>query len=332
MGRPLARALPFGTAARSLQSVRLHPVAITVALLALAPSSSAAPPAKAAARAPVTPSEAAVTKAASSIFRQHSEHAERLTAISALFIGARYQLSPLGEGDRAGPDRDPIVRYDAFDCVTYVEQVMALSWYPSHRASSQKLQHIRYAHGKIAYAQRNHIMMAQWIPQNIRAGFVRDISAQLAPKRVRQARLRIQQEAFESKEGRALLYAPKQRPTGAFSVPIVPLKVMPSLVEKVPHGSIITTIRNERARVPYRASHVGLVIVKDGKRWIRHAHAPSGRVIEQPLRAFVARAQNPRKWPITGFNLLAIAQRPGDHLPAEPSGARGKASVDKNSR
>jgi hypothetical protein len=36
------------------------------------------------------------------------------------FLGTRYQVSPLGEG--TGRDFDPLVRFDAVDCLTLVEQ------------------------------------------------------------------------------------------------------------------------------------------------------------------------------------------------------------------
>ncbi|MCL1785926.1 MAG: DUF1460 domain-containing protein, partial [Alphaproteobacteria bacterium] len=55
----------------------------------------------------------------------NSEYAENLGSISAGFIGKRYAADPLGEG--TGFDSDPVIREDAFDCVTFVETVMAMS-------------------------------------------------------------------------------------------------------------------------------------------------------------------------------------------------------------
>ena len=62
--------------------------------------------------------------------------------------------------------------------------------------------------------------------------------------------------------------------------------------------------------MPYRASHVGLVVVRDGKLLLRHAHQKHGRVVEQPLAQFVERSRRFRSWPVSGFNLLAIADKP----------------------
>ena len=54
---------------------------------------------------------------------------ERLDLVSAKFLGTAYVASPLGEG--TGKDPDPLVRYDAVDCLTFVEEAIALSLAPS---------------------------------------------------------------------------------------------------------------------------------------------------------------------------------------------------------
>jgi len=52
------------------------------------------------------------------------------------------------------------------------------------------------------------------------------------------------------------------------------------------------------------------VIVQGSKRMIRHAHKPSGRVVQQPLAEFVAAARRFLGWPVAGFSLLALASGP----------------------
>ena len=39
----------------------------------------------------------------------------------AKYIGARYATDPLGE--MKSPDTDPLIRFDTFDCTTFVETV-----------------------------------------------------------------------------------------------------------------------------------------------------------------------------------------------------------------
>ncbi|MBN1783778.1 MAG: DUF1460 domain-containing protein [Alphaproteobacteria bacterium] len=57
---------------------------------------------------------------------------------SEKFIGIRYQDSPLGEGPNALYDKDPLFRFDRFDCLTYVETVMAIYFSENNKKSLNK--------------------------------------------------------------------------------------------------------------------------------------------------------------------------------------------------
>lgn len=237
-------------------------------------------------------------------------HAQRLEAVSRLFLGAPFAPSPLGEGPGHLPDADPIMDLSRFDCVTFVEQVMALSWHADLEQASRVLQRIRYTEGRIRYGARKHIMMAQWIPQNVAAGFVRDITAEVAGEAAQTVVLSVRDEDFEGGLGRRLALAPADRPVGTFSLPVVGLVDLSSKMEAVPYGTIVTTIREARPGVPYRASHVGLVFEVRGERRIRHAYRRAAAVVDEPLASFVRRCRRLRNPHVVGFNLLAIADRP----------------------
>jgi hypothetical protein len=208
--------------------------------------------------------------------------------------------------------------------VTYVEQVMALAWHGRLDDAVAELQRIRYAGGQIRYGARRHIMMAQWIPQNVAAGFVRDITATVAGPWVSSAELSLEEADFRSASGQALRMPRADWPLGVYRLPIVPVDRLLARMDHIPHGAIITSIRSERPGVPYRASHVGLVIVDpDGQRMVRHAHRRRGRVIEQPLSDFVRAARRWRRWPIVGFHLLAVPDHPPAASPVVAGQVRG---------
>lgn len=255
-------------------------------------------------------SERALRAALSRIHAEAKSHAERLTRVSQLFIGKAFQLSPLGEGPDGDRDRDPIVSFERFDCVTYVEEVMALAWHADLDEAVARLQHIRYRGGVIDYGRRNHITMAQWIPENIAAGYLRDVTRDIAPKAARAARLVLTDASFTSEKGRALLLKKSERPLGVHALPILPLTALAAHAHELPHGSVLTTVRAAREHVPYRASHLGLVIARGAERYVRHAYQKSGKVIEDRIARFVARAKAPSSWPVTGFNVLRIAAAP----------------------
>ncbi len=79
------------------------------------------------------------------------------TTIGEKYVGAKYIRNPLGEG--VDPDSDPIIRFDAFDCTTFVETVLA-------NGDVDKLNKIRYKNGEIDFLKRNHFIATEWLPNN----------------------------------------------------------------------------------------------------------------------------------------------------------------------
>ena len=90
------------------------------------------------------------------------------------FLGATYVTSPLGEG--ALPDADPLIRFDAFDCVTFVETVLA-------DGDVDKLNDIRYKDGNVGFLTRNHFIETDWLINN--SGLVENVSSEFAMTDVR---------------------------------------------------------------------------------------------------------------------------------------------------
>ena len=94
------------------------------------------------------------------------------------FLGARYISSPLGEG--VAPDDDPLIRYDAFDCTTFVETVLA-------DGDLKKLNKIRYKNGEIDFLNRNHFIESDWLMNN--ADLVQNVSNKYGKTSVRNVRI-----------------------------------------------------------------------------------------------------------------------------------------------
>ena len=90
------------------------------------------------------------------------------------FLGVPYQESPLGES--ALPDDDPLIRFDAFDCTTFVETVLA-------DGDAERLNQIRYKDGQIGFLTRNHFIESDWLTNN--ADIVQNVSSQYAPTKKR---------------------------------------------------------------------------------------------------------------------------------------------------
>jgi len=73
------------------------------------------------------------------------------------YIGAKYTLDPLGENKK--PDKDPLMRVDAFDCTTFVETSLA-------DGDVNKLNSLRYKNAQIDFLNRNHFIETDWLNNN----------------------------------------------------------------------------------------------------------------------------------------------------------------------
>ena len=101
------------------------------------------------------------------IYHQYDNIYDRISFYSGEFLGTSYVLGPLGEGEGNFPDDDPRFDFERVDCMTFCEQVIALSL---SRENFQEfleiLDHIRYADGQVSYYHRNHYTVTDWIIHN----------------------------------------------------------------------------------------------------------------------------------------------------------------------
>lgn len=108
--------------------------------------------------------------------------ADRVDSASRSFLGVPYADAPLGEGGADAYDHGPLYRFDAFDCTTYVETVLALAGSRKAEEFLPKLNRIRYRGAKPRFVTRNHFPCVDWIPHNTQTGVVRDITEEVGAK------------------------------------------------------------------------------------------------------------------------------------------------------
>lgn len=73
------------------------------------------------------------------------------------YLGAKYLKDSLGE--EKALDTDPLIRFDAFDCATFVDTSLA-------DGNVEKLSKIRYKNGKVDFVSRNHFIETDWLTNN----------------------------------------------------------------------------------------------------------------------------------------------------------------------
>ena len=192
---------------------------------------------------------------------------------------APYVVNPLGEGADSEFEKGPLYRFDAFDCTTFVETVMALSFARTAGDFLPVLNQIRYKNGIVSYQTRNHFPSLDWIPNNIQNGFVRDITSAIDPNHFQTSRTWIEKDSWIKMKG--VDYQPL---SGLFNkqwasvnyITKEALLTQPQLLEKIPSGSIFHVVRpqwNLTAAIGTQLdiSHVGFLIREEGLLYIIHA-------------------------------------------------------------
>jgi len=94
---------------------------------------------------------------------------DRMEWISRQFLGFPYRECPLG-GSKTETEV-LTASLDGFDCVTYVETVLALARSAKSDEFVRALREMRYRGGEVSWKTRNHYMTG-WIRENVKAGFI----------------------------------------------------------------------------------------------------------------------------------------------------------------
>jgi hypothetical protein len=196
--------------------------------------------------------------------RAAKEFGERLERISAHLLESSYISNPLG----GGPDvpESLVIRFDGFDCVTYVETVLALADSRAADEFTDALREMRYAGGQITWHSRNHYMF-DWISNNRRRGIVKNIT---------------NGRHAVSKTRRLSLI--KELPAKTITFRVFPKRIQARIRRLVETGDISLFASTHRNLDVF---HMGLIVKRGEEVWLRHASRTAGRVIEQPLADFL---------------------------------------------
>ncbi len=234
---------------------------------------------------------------------------DRLLRMSERFINTPYVLSPLGEGQ--GVDPDPTFRLDAVDCLTFVEQSLALGLARSEAEVAPLLERIRYANAP-AYEDRNHLMEAQWLPNNIRKGFLADVTRRYAGEDAVPVTKTLTTTTWQSRSSVALQLPKERRPVGTYALNMIPLERVMAHARSIPSGTILVVLREDLPLKATRVTHLGFVVQRKKRTYLRHASRGGyNRVVDEDLETFLARNARYAKWKVTGVSLFE-ARRPAN--------------------
>lgn len=234
---------------------------------------------------------------------------ERLLRMSERFINTPYVLSPLGEGQ--GVDPDPTFRLDAVDCLTFVEQSMALGLARSDADVAPLLEDLRYA-STPSYEDRNHLMEAQWLPNNIRKGFLADVTRRYAGEDAVPVTKVLTPHTWQSRSSQALGLPKEKRPVGTYTLNMLPLERVMTHARAIPSGTILVVLREDLPLKATRVTHLGFVVQRKKRTYLRHASRGGyNRVVDEDLETFLARNARYAKWKVTGVSLFEVRRPDG---------------------
>lgn len=242
---------------------------------------------------------------------------ERMGAISGALLGRPYVSDPLGEG--SGVDPDPIARYDAFDCLTFTEEVLALSMAGDPAHAAQIRRDLRYGVGHpIDYVHRRHFMELQWIPGVVEDGFLRITTSEYGPVQV----LHKEVDANTWKWWRSrskFAHTDEQLPSGTMHLEVLDLDTALAAADRIRPGSVILTVREDRPGVPLWVTHVSLVVpTEGGGSTMRHAtKIGSGGTRDHGLAWYIEHLESYVNWKVAGIAVLEPVEL-GPRRPAAP--------------
>lgn len=189
---------------------------------------------------------------------------ERMDFISRALLGVRYQANTL----IGGPQQQEqfVIRVDAFDCVTFCELVLAAAIARNYSEFETALRTIRYEHGKVVWAERNHYF-AEWCR--------RAVENRICAPMAMPGAVTIDKTVNWGNQGR--------RQVSIAGIPGESLLANAKLLE---NGDIIGFL-SRRPNLDF--FHTGLVIFDDdGALMLRSAAQSRRRVIDEPMARFLA--------------------------------------------
>ena len=208
---------------------------------------------------------------------------KRLDYFSQKLLGRPYRLGPMGEGHLDRIDDKPLVYLDSVDCMTYVENVVALAMAKSEKSLFRQLQRLRYKGGNISYMTRKHYMLDDWVGEGKYAKVV-PMEGEVSVTRTMPKK-----EFFKSHN---LKYTGKEKP---LKIRYMPLDKAIEMAKKPYTGAMkVLGVAFVASSDKIDVTHTGFVVFTPGKKpMLRHASSIKKQVVELPLADYLATRKIP---------------------------------------
>jgi len=190
-----------------------------------------------------------------------------------------YVLDPLGEGSGALPDPGPLCDFAHVDCVTYLEQVYALTLSATYTEFPAILRHIRYRESQVAYRWRNHYTVSDWLPAN--TWFLRDVTEDVGSGTTLRMTKTISRAKFFAEKGLPQYH---DIPDEVAVTTYIPRERAVEILGKLHTGDLLIFVIDTPGII---AGHVGLARTDHGVVMVQHASMTQKAVVTVPLQTYL---------------------------------------------
>jgi len=231
----------------------------------------------------------------------HLSFDKRIEVMSEYLLDTPFKESSIGEG--YGVDMDPVVNLNYTDCVTFVEYVIAFANSVSLEEFERNVRFMRYGDREIAFENRMHLPDNQWFPNLTNYGYITDITKRVGRKYVTSVKKTITKDHFQI-DGKII--TSEKLFSRSVSIDYIPTQDISKILNNIPPLSIIRILREDSYR-PYLTTHIGIVIKKDNKLYLRHSSRHFGKkVVDTPLSTYFATFESYENWKALGIAIYKI--------------------------
>jgi len=213
----------------------------------------------------------------------HASTVQRIMYYSTLGVGTPYMLSSLGEGPLGPYDKDPLVDLTRVDCMTFCEQILALSITDSYDDFIRTLQKIRYAGNVVDIKERNHFVIADWLPNN--SWLVEDVTQMIGGDQCLLMTKTIHRQEFLATLG--CLDTAGVASSLTLSQHYIPKNSISSSTDKFKNGDIICLATHKKGLF---VTHMGFLIISENDElFYRNASRFGRKVIDESFEHLIER-------------------------------------------
>lgn len=243
-----------------------------------------------------------------------AEPRDKLEVWSSLFLDTPYFLDPLGEGYHGKRDSKPLLDFTRVDCLSFVEQVMALAFSQRYDEVLSLLLRIRYRGGKPKFENRHYTMAKGWILSNVKAGFLEDVTAQaVSADFLQDISVGLRPKSYWERQHRKRFeILGKHAPRGVAKLNYIPIDALIQGSVKLPVSGLMHIVSEIQHSSPYLVTHTGLLVKQKDVVYFRHAsRSPTrqrveDRVVEEYLETLRDFYEKEGRRRVLGVNITRI--------------------------